>query len=164
MLIREGKTPAQCWNSVIASQTHLSVNWNLSEAGNAPSIPGASPTEQCENGGFSTSGKGRSWFVLLWGNAPSEAGTPLFFGQKHLHGEICALSPTEGTPKLEMRNPAPPAAPGSGWDGVGRTGSPCPQRAPSLCHLVALREGLAQADHERRGMRRNGFANETWRR
>lgn len=136
-------------------------DWNLSEAGNAPTISGASPTEQCESGGFSTSGKGRSCLVLLWGNVPSEAGTTLFFGQKHLQRSVPnrghSETGDEGTLHLQLLRDRD----GMGWDGLA---------VPALTghgHCVTLwhsEGGLAQADHERRSMRRNGFANETWRR
>lgn len=107
-------------------------------------------TETC---GFSTSGREELVF-FLWGNVPSETGTMLFFGEKHL--QRC-LSPTEGTPKLEIREPpgaSPSAAPcswitlGMGWDGMERTGTPCPHPTGSLCHLVVLGVGPAQAVQE----------------
>lgn len=33
-------------------------------------------------------------------------------------------------------------------DGMGQTGTPCPRRTGSLCHLVLLKVGLAPADHK----------------
>lgn len=86
---------------------------------------------------FSTPRKGRSCFVFLQGNVPSEPGTTLFF-EKHLQP---FLSPTEGTPKLEIRDPSTFSCSGItlgmawvGWKGLA---------APALTehgHSVTLRD------------------------
>lgn len=79
---------------------------------------------------FSTPGKRRSCFVFLQGNVPSEPGTTLFF-EKHLQP---FLSPTEGTPKLEIRDPSTFSCSGitlgMAWDGwAGRDWQPLPSQS-----------------------------------
>lgn len=126
-----------------------------------------------ENCGFSTSGREELVF-FLWGNVPSETGTMLFFGEKHL--QRC-LSPTEGTPKLEIREPpgaSPSAAPcswitlGMGWDGMGWSGLAL-RALTQQGHCVTLwySEWVQHKQSRRRSsqsMRMNDSANENWRR
>lgn len=150
MLIWGGKTPAQCWNSVDSSQTHLSVTGTKAKLELHELFLGLTLLNSVKMvNGFSTPGKGRSCFVFLQGNVPSEPGTTLFF-EKHL--QRC-LSPTEGTPKLAIREPTTFSCSwitlGMAWGRLERTGSPCPHKARSLCHLQVLRMSLAQAGHER---------------
>lgn len=103
-------------------------------------------------------------FVFLWWNVPSGIGATLFFGEQHL--QRC-LSPTEGTLKLEMREPTTFSCScitlGMGWD---RLALPALAEQGHCVTLCCSRWVWHQQTTRRssQSMRMNGSANETWRR